>query len=235
MAILRRQKTFQFETFEFEEVTRNILILAMSPYQNSNSVTMRARNSLTSLIQGDTDTLTMSINDQSQSTSTEHENDQDMLNDVDVIETNIDRWVDSIYNDCVSRTNNLEETYDINGFYCVDFAKKFKTLLKYFPLFTEIMPTVFGYGSTNATSAAVESEFNDLKNRTLRDISLPMRADKFVSKHIFSLSGKIKLAMAGKLDNDFINADDKNEIYSNNNLLTSTDIPNTNNSDINLI
>lgn len=79
------------------------------------------------------------MSQQSQSTSTEYENDQDMLNDVDVIETNIDRWIDSIYSDCISRTNNLEEIYDINGFYCVDFAKKFKALLKYFPLFTEII------------------------------------------------------------------------------------------------
>lgn len=61
MAILRRQKTFH----EFEEV--NILILAMSPYQNFNSVTMRARNSLTPLIQDDTDTLTMSINESTKS------------------------------------------------------------------------------------------------------------------------------------------------------------------------
>jgi len=72
-----------------------------------------------------------------------------------------------MYNDCVAQINKLEETYDVNGFYCIDFAKKFKVLLKYFPLFSEIMREIFGYGSTNTTSAAVESEFNDLKNRTL--------------------------------------------------------------------
>jgi len=199
----------------------------MCPYQDTNSLTMKARNSLTSLIQGDADAL--SINDKNLSIPTENKSDQDILNDVDATETNINRWVDSIYNDCVTQTSTLEETYDINGFYCINFAKKFKVLLKYFPLFSEVMLVIFGYGSTNATSAAVESEFNDLKNRTLRDVSLPMRADKFVSKHISCLSGKIKLAMVGKLDNDSINIDDKSKINRNNKLLASTDIPDCNN------
>lgn len=96
------------------------------------------------------------------------------------------------------------------------------------------MRAIFHYGSINATSAAVESEFNDLKNRTLRDVSLPMRADKSVSKHISCLSGKIKLAMleSGKLENNSINIDDKNEINKNNNLFASTDIPDYDNSSI---
>jgi len=88
------------------------------------------------------------------------------------------------------------------------------------------MRAIFGYGSINATSAAVESEFNDLKNRTLRDVSLPMRADKFLSKHISCLSGKIKLAMAGRLKNDdSINIDNKSKINKNNNNLLISDIP----------
>lgn len=83
------------------------------------------------------------------------------------------------------------------------------------------MPVIFGYGSINATSAAVESEGNDLKNRTLRDVSLLMRADKFISKHISCFSGKIKLAMAEHLDDNDNKHDDKNEINrNNNNLLT---------------
>lgn len=66
----------------------------------------------------------------------------------------------------------------------------------------------------------------NLKNRTLRDVSFPMRADKFVSKHISCLSGKIKLAIAEKLENDSINVDDKSKINrNNNNLLNSTDSP----------
>lgn len=113
-------------------------------------------------------------NDENLSISTEYKSDQDVLNDIDTDKTNIHHWIESIYNNCVTQTSSLEETYiNINGFYCIDFAKKFKVLLKYFPLFSEIMPVIFDYGSINATSAAVESEFNDLKNRTLRDVSFP--------------------------------------------------------------
>lgn len=194
------------------EITYNILIFAISPYQDSNGLMMRVR-SLTLLIQGDTDAL--SINDKNLPIFAEYKSDQDVLNDANIVETNIHRWVDSMYNDCVSQISRLKETYDVNGFYCIDFAKKFKVLLKYFPLFSEIMRAIFGYGYINATSAAVESEFNDLKNRTLKDVSLPIRADKFVSKHISCLSGKIKLTMAEKLENDSINVD---KINKNNNL-----------------
>lgn len=85
MTVLRKQKTFH----EFEEVARNILILALSPYQHSNSLTVRARNSLTLLIQGDTDAL--SINDKNLSIFSEYKSDQNVLNDVDAAETNIYR------------------------------------------------------------------------------------------------------------------------------------------------
>lgn len=194
IAVLRKQNLF----YEFEEIARNILILAVSPYQSPNSLAERARHNLTLHIRGHTDAL--SVIDNIPSISIEDESNEDLFNDIDTAETNIHHWVDAMYNDCVSQTNEVEESYDINGFYCIEFAKAFKSLLKYFPLFSETIRTIFGYGSINATSAAVESEFNDLKNRTLKDVSLPMRADKFISKHISSLSGKIKLAISGKLD-----------------------------------
>lgn len=131
--------------------------------------------------------------------------------------------LDTIYNDCVSQVSKLQETYDINEFYCIDFSKNFKGLLKYFPLFSEVMPVIFGYGCKNATSAAVESEFNDLKNRLLKDVSLPMRADK-VSKHISCFSSKIKLAMAKKSKNNITDTNGVSKINKNYNLFTSTDI-----------
>jgi len=87
----------------------------------------------------------------------------------------------------------------------------------------------FDYGTINATSAAVESEFNDIKNRTFRDVFLPIRTDefisKFISKHISCLSGKIKLAMTGKLVNDCINYKSETDRNNNNNSLLSIDIP----------
>jgi len=91
------------------------------------------------------------------------------------------------------------------------------------------MRAIFGYESINATSATVESKFNYLKNRTFRDVSLLIRIDKFISKHISCLSGKIKLAM-GKLVNDCINYKSETDRNNNNNLLVSIDIPDYDNS-----
>jgi len=90
------------------------------------------------------------------------------------------------------------------------------------------MRAIFGYVSINATSVEVESEFNDLKNCTNKDVFLSIRTDKFISKYISCLSDKIKLAMAGKLVNDCINY--KSETDRNNNSLVFIDIPNYDNS-----
>lgn len=64
------------------------------------------------------------------------------------------------------------------------------------------MPSVLGYGSQKPTSAAVESEFHDLKNRILKDVSKPIRIDKFISRHISTFSGKIKIGLAGHISNN---------------------------------
>lgn len=75
-------------------------------------------------------------------------------------------------------------------------AQKIKYLLPYFPLYSGIMISKFGFGKINATSSAVESEFNDIKHRLLRCTSQSMRIDKFLTVHIQSFSGKAKLAMS---------------------------------------
>lgn len=47
----------------------------------------------------------------------------------------------------------------------------------------------------------VDSEFNDLKHRILRNQCRPMCIDKFLSIHLKSFSGKAKLAIAKKEQN----------------------------------
>lgn len=57
------------------------------------------------------------------------------------------------------------------------------------------MISKFGFGKINASSAAVESEFNDIEHRLLKYGSQSIRIDKFLTIHIQSFSGKAKLAM----------------------------------------
>lgn len=62
------------------------------------------------------------------------------------------------------------------------------------------MISAFKLEKIHISSSAVESEFNDLKNRILRNECQPMRIDKLLSIHLKSFSGKAKLAVAKKLD-----------------------------------
>lgn len=54
----------------------------------------------------------------------------------------------------------------------------------------------YGYGKSTATSASVESFFNDLKNRVFKHTVLPLRVDDFILHHIKSVEGSMKLAVA---------------------------------------
>lgn len=129
-----------------------------------------------------------------------------------MVNSNLHKWVDTLYKDVHDRIATEESTIVMNGYHCPKFAKKLKVLLVYFPLFSEVMRGVFGYGSVNATSAAVESEFNDLKNRTLKNVSSSLRVDKFVATHILSLPGKLKLAMAStEIEKTYDSIDDRDK------------------------
>lgn len=110
--------------------------------------------------------------------------DEKPIDDTYLSATNIWKWADKLYNDCLSSIHNETDANDVNGFYCPEFAQKLEALIPYFPLFSEIMRSIYDYGSVNATSAAVESEFNDLKNCLFKNIGLPLRIDKFIARHI---------------------------------------------------
>lgn len=62
-------------------------------------------------------------------------------------------------------------------------------LCTYMSLWSGIMCKGFKYGDITATSASIESQFNDLKNRFLRHVNIPMRIDDFLKLHIQSING----------------------------------------------
>lgn len=67
-------------------------------------------------------------------------------------------------------------------------------LCTYLPLWSGIMCSSFNYGDIPPSSAPIESQFNDLKNRVLKHVnSMPMRIDDFFKLHIQSLNGTMKL------------------------------------------
>lgn len=52
----------------------------------------------------------------------------------------------------------------------------------------------FNISQLTASSASVESYFNDLKNRSFHNDNLPIRADRFIRKHIKEIESMLKLA-----------------------------------------
>jgi len=56
----------------------------------------------------------------------------------------------------------------------------------------------FGYGRIPASSAAVEGEFNKLKNNVLKNLNLPIRIDEFKKIHLDFLHDKLKIVDAKK-------------------------------------
>ncbi|KYN16032.1 Uncharacterized protein F54H12.2 [Trachymyrmex cornetzi] len=103
----------------------------------------------------------------------------------------------TFFDSCVNESHNAVEGVDINPYYCPAMAQKIKYLLPYFPLYSGgVMIPKFGFSKINASSSAVESEFNDIKHRLLKYNSQSMRIDKFLTLHIQFFSGKAKLAMS---------------------------------------
>lgn len=92
-------------------------------------------------------------------------------------------WSDQLYNAALNIADQSTNGNIINACYNVDFAKKLRRyLLSYVLLWTSIMVPIFRRDSVTATSAAVESEFSDLKHRDFRD-EIAMRIDRFVLQH----------------------------------------------------
>jgi len=65
-----------------------------------------------------------------------------------------------------------------------------------FPLWSCVCRDDFGYGRVPASSAAVEGEFNKLKNNILKNYTLPVRVDEFIKIHLDFLHGKLKIVDA---------------------------------------
>lgn len=67
----------------------------------------------------------------------------------------------------------------INTYCLPEFGKKLIKLCSTFPIWSNVMVDVFFCPNITASSAPVESDFNNLKNRILKNESKPMKIDRF--------------------------------------------------------
>ena len=195
MSLLRNQDNFD----DFQKIAIAILTLALSRNGGKDSFAFKARDFLKEKIRGTVDDVMENVVKDFEKFDKLQERELDIVGENKMQSTSLGTWVKVAFDKIKEQAENEEfindEYYDdVNGYCLPSFALKVKSLLLYFPLYTEIMPKIRGYGAVNATSAAVESEFNDLKHRTFRNAGLPVRADKFVARHILEIPKKLKEA-----------------------------------------
>ncbi|CAG9763440.1 unnamed protein product [Ceutorhynchus assimilis] len=131
----------------------------------------------------------------------EYETDNDIMNFEDLSNNNFCEWGRAIETEA---RNEIVRGNRDNCQFLPALIPKIISLLKTFPLWSSVMSTEhFPNAHSTASSAPVESNFNNLKNRTFADEHLPIRIDEFLTKHISSLEGAMKIAMAQSLDNTF--------------------------------
>lgn len=106
-----------------------------------------------------------------------------------------------------------------NMYFLPKIADQMINLCTYMPLWSGVMCTSFKYGDIPPSSASIESQFNDLKNRVLRHVSIPMRIDNFLKIHMKSINGTMKLTNS-KLNSvliepcSFLNNNESSQILS---------------------
>lgn len=148
LAALRQQSTIEC----IENHATAIFTLALNANLGPENSTAKARNFLTALIRGIAEE-----NERCDGCDTYNDDaSSDEDSNGNIKDSDVFKWVAQIYEACEKEIAADKETNDLNAFYCPAVVKKLKKLLPYFPMFSDVMPPIFGYGRNRPTSAAVE-------------------------------------------------------------------------------
>lgn len=90
----------------------------------------------------------------------------------------------------------------ISAYFIPSLSQVILRLCKHFPLWSNVMTNIFQSPHPIASSASVEGDFGDLKNRILRFEVKPMTADRFVTTHLNALDSSSKLFRSKQLRYD---------------------------------
>lgn len=105
-------------------------------------------------------------------------------------------WLDDIINSITITVKESDGSR--NNFYCNKrLLNYFKRILCKAPLWSNLMISCFeSQNVLPATSGSVENSFKDTKQLIFANERLPIRADRFVQKHLDGLEGLLKIAIA---------------------------------------
>lgn len=133
------------------------------------------------------------FNDYNGENTNEH-NFEDLTIAIDT-ESPFRKMTQNISERCKNQVNNEFGDHD-NMYFLPTIAPLVINLCTYIPLWSGVMCSAFKYGDIPPSSASIESQFNDLKNRVLKHVSIPLRIDDFLKLHIQSTNGTMKLTNA---------------------------------------
>lgn len=122
------------------------------------------------------------------------------VNDFDCAKSFKD-WAKSISTRCKLDVENKEGQYD-NAQYLPELENNIINAMKLFPCWSAIMVYIFDEDEVTVSSARVESNFNQLKNRLFKTEILPVRVDEFINKILPYYNGDHLLQQGAFHDNE---------------------------------
>jgi len=126
------------------------------------------------------------------------DDDDDIEDNVDGNSSNnIDNFLKDILSFCYG--NSQIKGDRLSAYYLPGLSNDIIRMSKYFPLWTNVMQIFFNSPYKIATSASVESDFSELKNKILRFDTKPMTVDRFIAKHLQSIDSNTKLFRSSQL------------------------------------
>lgn len=183
---------YQMQSFaELESFMQSILTVALS--QTLGSVSGRKLPSQVEFDRVNSKIKGMSNLETIDSLSKAAEGQEDTANFTEDCPDGWVAWSTAIYDRASDLAAESTEGETYNACCNLEIAHKIRKLMHYSPIWTGIMSPSFGIDCKIATSSSVESEFANIKYRTFKT-ELPLRADKFVLRHIDYLDGRVKEA-----------------------------------------
>jgi len=134
-------------------------------------------------------------------------------NNIEVLSSNrVQQYLNSIYEQ--SKTNSLVKGDRLSAYYLPELANHVLRICKDFPLWTNVMRTMFKSPYVNGSSAVVENDFKELKSQILRFDVRPMSADRFIITHLKSIESNAKLIRSTQIRDSLISQDHRNNHIS---------------------
>lgn len=121
--------------------------------------------------------------------------------------TSFKDWAQSIADKSRSKVESVKGISD-NAQYLLALEPIIIRTFKLFPCWSGIMRQKFGCGEETASSSRIESNFNHIKNRVLKNSNLPLRVDSFVEQLLSYYRGD-HLLLQGENDDYLITHHDE--------------------------